>query len=554
MDRRTLHTALAAVLLTLLAPPLVRAQEQPHYPQPFDFPVAFAGNFGELRSNHFHAGLDFKTQGAVGKPVRAQADGYISRIRVNTGSGYVLNVMHGDGHELIYRHLSRFTPDIDRRVKEQQYANERWEGIDIVPAPDEYPVAAGQTIAYSGNTGYSMGPHLHLDVVETATDEFIDPLPFFAAAVSDHTPPTAEGIMVFPQTGQGVVDGQTEARAYPAKPQRAITAWGLIGVGLKAYDHMEGVSNRYGVKYVTLEVDSAVVFTSTVDRFAESENLYINSWTEGQYMKSFVEPGNRLRMLRAMNGQRGLVSIDEERPYRFRYTMTDGLGNTSHLSFTVTGRKSDIPEPHATHIFRWDRTNTLQEPGLDLIIPRGRLYDDVCLDYSVSGNPADLSSTYRITRRRVFMHGDAELRIGVRRLPVADTTKYYIATVLPDGKLGSVGGKYSGGFVSTRIRRLGTFRVAVDTVAPAIVPVRPQSWRSAGRVQLRVTDGQTAVASFRGTIDGEYALFGNYNSASPVLTCVLDPDRVRRGTTHTLVFTATDQCGNTATETMTFTW
>ncbi len=554
MDRRNLHTALATVLLILLAPSAVMAQEQLQYRQPFDFPVTFAGNFGEIRSNHFHAGLDFKTQGTVGKPVHAQADGYISRIRVNTGSGYVLNVMYGDGHELIYRHLSRFTPDIDRRVKEQQYANERWEGIDIKPAQGEYPVTAGQTIAYSGNTGYSMGPHLHLDVVETATDEFVDPLPFFAAGVKDHTAPTAEGIMVFPQAGQGVVDGQTEAKAYPTKPAKTITAWGLIGVGLKAYDHMEGAGNRYGVKYVALEVDSAVVFTSTVDRFAESENLYINSWTEGQYMKSFIEPGNRLRMLRAMNGQRGLVSIDEERPYHFRYTMTDGLGNTSHLSFTITGRRSDIPETQATHIFHWDQTNTLQEPGLDLIIPRGRLYDDVRLDYSVSSNPSDLSSTYRITRHRTFMHGDAELRIGVRRLPVADTTKYYIATVLPDGKLSSVGGRYSEGFVSTRIRRLGTFKVAVDTVAPRIEPVRQQSWRNDGKVQLRVTDGQTSVASFRGTIDGEYALFGNYNSSSPVLTCILDPDHVKRGKAHKLVFTATDQCGNTATQTMTFTW
>lgn len=556
MKKKTLH--IAALCLALLAcfrvPASAQEAEVQQYRPPFDFPITFAGNFGEIRVNHFHGGLDFKTQGTVGKPVHAQADGYISRIRVNTGSGYVLNVTYNNGYELIYRHLSRFTPDIDRRVKQMQYEQEQWEGIDIRPQPDEYPVTTGQVIAYSGNTGYSTGPHLHLDAVDTSTDEFVDPLPFFASNVSDHTAPSAEGIMVFPQAGQGVVDGQAANKAFPVKPQKPITAWGIIGVGLKAYDHMEGVSNRYGVKYVTLEVDGEQVFSSTVDRFAESENLYINSWTQGQYMKSFIEPGNKLRMLRAFNGRRGLITIDEERPYAFRYTLSDALGNTSHLSFTITGKKADVPAVRATHVFRWNETNMLQEPGLDLIIPRGRLYDDVYLDYSVSGKPTDISSTYRLTRERTFMHGDAELRIGVRNMPVADTTKYYIATVISGGRLSSVGGSYGNGFVSARIRRLGTFTVAVDTVPPRIQPVRPQSWRADGKVVLRVTDAETGLASFRGTIDGEYALFGNYNSMTNDLTCVLDPDHVRRGKTHTLQFIATDRCGNTSQELFTFTW
>ena len=39
------------------------------YLSPFDFPIVFSGNFGEIRANHFHGGLDFKTQGATGKPI-----------------------------------------------------------------------------------------------------------------------------------------------------------------------------------------------------------------------------------------------------------------------------------------------------------------------------------------------------------------------------------------------------------------------------------------------------------------------------------------------------
>lgn len=134
--------------------------------------------------------------------------------------------------------------------------------------------------------------------------------------VKDNIAPRAEGIILFPQPGKGVVNGKQIHRTFPVNPTQPITAWGLIGAGIRAYDHMDGVGNRYGVHTVILEVDGEEVFRSVVDRFAYEENRYINSWTHGQYMKSFIEPGNRLRMLHASNGNRGLVEINEERPYR----------------------------------------------------------------------------------------------------------------------------------------------------------------------------------------------------------------------------------------------
>ena len=529
--------------------------DKPSFIPPFDFPITFSGNFGEIRANHFHGGLDFKTGGTIGKPVRALADGYISRIRVTHGSGYVLDVAYDNGYSTINRHLSAFVGDVARRVEDLQYEKESWE-VEITPEPDEYPVKAGQIIALSGNTGYSFGPHLHLDMIETATDEYIDPLPFFMDKVKDKTAPRAEGIMLFPQPGKGVVEGKQTRRAFPAHPTKPIIAWGLIGAGIRAYDYMDGVQNKYGVKAVILEVDGEEVFRSTVDRFAYEENRYINSWTHGQYMKSFIEPGNRLRMLQASNGNRGLVEINEERPYRFVYTLSDALGNTSKVRFTVQGQKTTIApvEHREKYALKWDKVNYLQEPGLELVIPKGMLYDDVLLNYSVRADSGDIAFTYQLNDTRIPMHNACDLRIGLRRRPVEDVTKYYVAGVTARGGKYRIGGKYEDGVMKVRIRDLGTYTVAVDTVPPVITPVNQAQWGRTGKIIFKAKDKETGINTYRGTIDGKYALFGKPNSISGNLVCELDPKHVEKGGKHVVEMTVTDGCGNRTTEQFEFVW
>ena len=529
--------------------------DKPSFIPPFDFPITFSGNFGEIRANHFHGGLDFKTGGTIGKPVRALADGYISRIRVTHGSGYVLDVAYDNGYSTINRHLSAFVGDVARRVEDLQYEKESWE-VEITPEPDEYPVKAGQIIALSGNTGYSFGPHLHLDMIETATDEYIDPLPFFMNKVKDKTAPRAEGIMLFPQPGKGVVEGKQTRRAFPAHPTKPITAWGLIGAGIRAYDYMDGVQNKYGVKTVILEVDGEEVFRSTVDRFAYEENRYINSWTHGQYMKSFIEPGNRLRMLQASNGNRGLVEINEERPYRFVYTLSDALGNTSKVRFTVQGQKTTIApvEHREKYALKWDKVNYLQEPGLELVIPKGMLYDDVLLNYSVRADSGDIAFTYQLNDTRIPMHGTCDLRIGLRRRPVEDMAKYYVAGVTARGGKYRIGGKYEDGVMKVRIRDLGIYTVAVDTVPPVITPVNQAQWGRTGKIIFKAKDKETGINTYRGTIDGKYALFGKPNSISGNLVCELDPKHVEKGGKHVVEMTVTDGCGNCTTEQFEFVW
>ena len=525
------------------------------YVPPMDHVITFSGNYGEIRADHYHGGLDFKTGGAEGKVVRAIADGYISRIQVNSSSGLVLTVTFPDGWSAAYRHLSSFMEPIASRVKAWQYEHQSWE-MELRPAPEEYPVKAGQPIARSGNTGYSLGPHLHLDLFN-AEDEYVDPLPFFLDKVKDHTAPKPEGFMLFPQPGQGVVDGSQAQKTFPLNPQKPIQVWGLVGVGIKAYDYMDGVHNKYGVKFVTLTVDGDTIFRSTVDHFAYEENRYINSWCEGQYMKSFIEPGNKLRMLQAYNENNGLLTINEERPYKLQYTLSDAFGNTTKVNLTLQGKRQEIaPLPYGDEeTLHYDRVNVVQRPGLQLVIPRGALYKDAHLNYQQrTADSAAIASVYRITDDVIKLHTGAELQIGVRNMPVEDATKYHIVRVGKDGRKSSVGGKLEEGFVKARILQLGTFSVDVDTIPPTIKPVNRNTWAKTGKVTLKPEDKETGISRYEAMIDGEWALLGRPNSANNNLVLVLDPEHVTKGKRHELAVTVTDGCGNQTTEHFVFTW
>lgn len=546
------------ILALLLACPLSgMAQEKTEatFTPPFDFPLTLSGNFGELRANHFHGGLDFKTGGAIGKTVCALSDGYISRIRVTHGSGYVLDVCYHNGYSTINRHLSGFLSPIAQRVEKLQYEKESYE-VEIVPQPDEYPVKSGQPIALSGNTGYSYGPHLHLDLFETVSGDYVDPLPFFQKKIDDTIAPRAEGIVLLPQSGKGVVEGRSAAKIIQPNTLRPIEAWGTVGVGIKAFDYMNGVHNRFGVHTVVLSVDGQELFRSTVDRYSPDENRMINSWTYGAYMKSFIDPGNTLRLLKASNENRGRVTINEERDYRLLYTLSDVFGNTSHYRFTLRGKRQSIApvEHREKYRFAWDRTNYLQEPGLSLVVPRGMLYDDVALNYSVRADSGAIAFTYQLHNQSVPMHGSCELLIGLRRKPTADTTKYYVARVHTRGGMYSVGGVYEEGFMKTRIRELGTYTVAIDTVPPTVIPIGSKNWGRAGKVVYKIKDGETGIRSYRGTIDGKYALFGIPNSIQKQLECRLDPKYVKKGGSHTVEMTVTDDCGNVTVECEHFVW
>ncbi len=322
------------------------------YCSPVHIEVSLAGNFGEPRPNHFHGGLDIKTQQEEGKAIYTIGDGYVSRVSVNLGGmGNAIYVRHPDGYTSVYGHLQRFAPGIEALVRKYQYQHQCTD-VDIEFDARDYPVTKGQIIALSGDTGASMGPHLHLEIRDNATGNLMDPLEFIPELLTDTVSPKAHALMAYPMEGEGWFCGKTEQQRFDFFDhdlRQEFTAWGKVGFGLYADDYMQGSANPCGIRYTTLLVDGKEVFSSNVHNIPMNDNPQVNIWGDYDYymdnqqwfMRSFILPGNTLSILKT-DATKGIIDFNEEREYQIRYILSDFFGNKTEYPFVVRGVRDSL--------------------------------------------------------------------------------------------------------------------------------------------------------------------------------------------------------------------
>lgn len=486
------------------------------YVSPVNFEISLAGNFGEPRPNHFHGGIDVKTQHEEGKPIHAIGDGYVCKVSVSTGGyGNAVFIRHPEGYTSVYAHLQQFSPAIETKVKQWQYTHKSWEG-EIPFRATDVPVVAGQVIALSGNTGASMGPHLHLEIHQTDTWDMYDPLEFLPeGTIKDGKSPEATAIMAYPQQGEGVFCGKAQKVLLTLKEGHlpdSLTAWGKVGFAICADDFMEGSQNHYGIRYTSLFVDDVEVFHSDVNGIPTDMNRMVNSWgdydefkeSKRWFMKSFVEPGNQLPIL-TTDRQKGYILFQQEKTYRLKYVLKDYFGNERVYEFRVLGKKQTIPPDSITsgqqQELTWDKDNSIDQLGVKLAIPKGCLANNVTL--SITADTARWSGKYSFSKKSTPLFHNADIALHISR-QVTDTTKLY---VMADGVF--LGGNVAEeGWVSSTTRDLGgVFSLGYDSQPPIISAVDKAKWSDLGTIIYEVKDTLSGVDRVEGAIDGLFVLF-----------------------------------------------
>jgi hypothetical protein len=554
------------IFLFLLFPfQLIQAQfEHWEIAHPLQTAVTLSGNYAELRRNHFHGGVDFRTGGVENVPVYSIDNGYVSGISISPrGYGKLAYINHPNGYTSLYAHLNGFTPRLDSIIKARQYEKRAYE-IEITLQPHEYPVKKGEQFALSGNTGSSGGPHLHFEIRKTSDHTLMNPMllnKYFQ--VEDKRKPRILAVKMYGLNGKGVVNNSKERKfqAVTSAGKRTlqgggnINAWGEIGFAVRANDYMTGTHFTHNPRILKLYVDSVLISEANITDIKYADTRAFNSFVDYRqfmktgefYMKSFADPNFPLHIFKETE-QKGVLHVTEERPYAVRYEVYDDFGLKDVVSFTIQGKKAEIPKSAEKHFnyLRCGKSQFFEQPDFLVYFPANALYTDLELDYKKTASPKFSSNVYEFGNREVPLHSFCDMTIKVTKDSLADKSKYFIAKLNTNNIItASAGGVYVDGFMIGKTNAFGRFAVAVDETKPRITAINTNELYRRPYLRFKIFDGLSGIAKYDGYIDDKWILFEHDSKSSAISYFMRNTPKEKKN--HKFKLVVTDNCGNSAT-------
>lgn len=526
---------------------------------PLDIPLILAGTFGELRSNHFHSGIDIKTQQRTGLPIYAIGDGVVSRIKVSLwGFGKALYIAHPNGYTSVYAHLQQFSPEIEAYIKKLQYEKQSYE-VEVFPDYGQIPVSKGNVIAYSGNTGGSSGPHLHFEIRNSITEKPTNPL-LYGFEVWDATNPVINKVYAYPLNENGQVNGlaqkvQLNFSKQPDGTYRTeeIEASGTLGFGLNIFDRQDLAANRNGVYAVKQLVDGKVYTAYDFESFSFSETRYINTFIDYAHLAkyrerlqlSFRDKGNKLGIYKTLYND-GKIAVRDGISYNVVFEISDLAGNTTILQIPVRGKYRQPvaakATPESPHYILADKPNNFDLGGAKVYFPANTFYRDFRIHLEEGRD------TVTIHEPTVPAHRNFTITFNAERYPDKDRGKMFIARLDKKGRANYVRTYKRGNLFTTRTRNLGTYTLAMDTVPPKIRPknFKDRQWLNNYKyLSLQISDDFSGVNSYKATLNGEWILM-EYEPKRRTITYNFD-DKILNLKQCRLQVVVTDNAGNKTT-------
>lgn len=529
---------------------------QDYFSNPLDIPLILSGTFAELRTNHFHSGLDIKTQQRTGLKVKACADGYVSRIKISHyGYGKALYITHPNGYTTVYAHLKKFGPEIEAYIKNKQYEKESYE-IEVFPTPEELLVTKDSLIAYSGNTGGSGGPHLHFEIRDNA-ERPINPM-LFGIEIKDTKLPTVTSIYAYPLDGNSHINHQNkkqELRLIPLQngdyTVENITASGKIGFGITTWDRQDFAPNKNGVANIQSFINGSKNFELDFKRFSFDETKHINQLIDYEHYRNhrqriqkLFNQNNPLSLYKDLYRE-GILTIADSTYSVFKIKVSDFQNNASWVTVSIKGEnnsnlKSKENDKTDYYIIA-DKSTSIKEGDINVDIFPNTFYEDFYLDYKINGDT-------------LFLHEDVvplkksiKIDFNISKYKTEDKNKLYIAKLSGYKKTPSYSfTKRQGDTLTTYTKNFGTFTLAIDNEKPSIVPVnfKKGQWLSKYRfLKVKIDDKKSGISNYRATINGKWILMEYYKG---IYTYDFN-DSIISQTKNNLKIIATDNVGNSST-------
>ena len=531
-----------------------------YFSLPIDIPVQLSGNFGELRPNHFHAGFDFKTLQREGLEVHAVADGYVSRIKISTfGNGKAIYITHPNGFTSVYCHLQKATDEIESYIKKGHYKEQAFE-IELFLKPNELTVKKGQTIAISGNTGSSEGPHLHFEFRDSKTEKIINPLLLgFDKYLKDTKKPLLSAVYVYPIGNKAVVNQSKRPLLLNLSLQKdgtylanKVVANGKIGFGITADDYDNVSFNKNGIYKVQTYLNGKPTFGYQFDTYSFDEMRYVNALidysrykkTSQRVQKLFMINPYKLSIIKT-DEDNGIINVAPNLASVYRIEVSDFYGNKNIVSIPISYDLSATivdKEPVVSNYFvKVNKDNIFSKNNMSVFFPAGTFFEDFNMNFDVKGDT-------------LYLHDDSVPVFSSFTITIEDSSfseeqkqKVFIADI-DNGRVGYNATQRKDNVFTAKVRSLGKYALKMDTVPPAISIANPieGKWISAqNTIQLSINDYGSGIKSYNGYLNGNWILF-EYDNKTKKITHNFSDGIVAEGA-NDLKVVVVDNVGNSTT-------
>jgi len=545
---------------------------------PVRIPLVLSANFGELRTDHFHSGLDIKTQGVTGKEVVAAASGYVYRISISPGGfGRALYLRHPSGYSTVYGHLDKFTPELEEYVVSRQYEEKSFM-VTLWPPKERFQFDQGDVIAYSGNSGSSSGPHLHYEIRKSDEEVPVNPL-LFEFGVDDNIKPVIEKLVIYPAGKATLINNQNRMFKvnvtggngnYRISSQSELSVSGPAGFGFKAYDLLNNSNNKCSVYSIQLKIDTIPVFNYIMDAFSFNESRYVNSHIDYETLqreniyieRAFRLPNDRLSIYQNVVNK-GIINFSDDGKHKVEIIVFDIHGNKSTLTFYVKSVPAPVQEyqtktaENNAIVMPYNRNNKFVSKNIAVNIPSGALYDTLFFQFRRSrGNPGMFSEIYEIHNKYTPLHRSYNLSIKPEKVPAGKESKLLIIQLADDIRKIPLPSTWNDGFLSANPNVFGIFFIGIDTIPPLIQHNGFTSGANlSGRttLKIKITDELSGIKTYEPLIDGKWALF-EYDQKNNLLVYNFDPKRLQKGSKHDLTLKVMDNRDNLSTYKCEFIW
>ena len=564
---------------TELFPQQVDTEKYPrnYFRNPLGNPMQLSANFGELRPDHWHMGLDIRTNAKENFPVYASAEGYIAFVGIRPQSfGRFIIINHSNGLSTLYAHLNDFYPELENYVTTQQYKQESW-SLEMDFSKHQFPIAKGTFIANSGNSGGSKGPHLHFEIFDSKTQKRINPLLFDFPMQDNISPALIRLAMydrsksVYAQTPDFFSLKKTDSGYIIPKKPVIKTGLNKISFAIQAYDKMTTSGSNNGIFSAKLYWDDEPQISFTLDSIDYNETVYMNAhidyrydYNGGAYLQHLSQlPGDRSQVYRQIKSD-GVINLADTNVHLISIDVKDINGNTSQLNFSLqyddSLAKADIYQNRGS-VFLPNQENMIERDDFKMQLPAGCLYDTIPSLYYRSNSSSfySVSGLHQVNDPSYPLHEDVTVSIKPDKT-ISEEWKDKL--IMQRTGKGSTIRKVQlqNGWVVAKFGDFGSYQLLADVTPPQInelgKPARLShsgggdtiNLSAANSIIFTPTDNFGIVKKFRVELDGQWLRFTNDKSRNWIYKF---DERCAYGV-HQLTATATDLVGNTTTKTWWF--